>query len=141
MTSAVDNADVTREVRMVVDIDETDLIGEYASVSHHMARWGERYAVAQEAYLKAKLGRERSEARLRLGLREDWEADPKNKRCTEAQLDALVKGHDHYAAAKVCEIEAEAKALSVRSVLNAIKAKADMLISLGAAQRAEMRAS
>jgi hypothetical protein len=136
----LNDVDIDRDVRMVVDIDDQHLTDEYSSVAHHLAVWGERYARAQEGYLRAKLGREHREARLRLTLREEWEADPANKRCTEAQLDAMVKAHAEYAAAKVTEIEAEAQSLRARGVLGALRTKADMLVSLGAAQRAEMRA-
>ena len=131
---------IAADVRAVVEIDEHDLSAEYASAPHHLALWGERYARAQEEYLRAKLGRERCEARLRLALREEWEADPKNKRCTEAQLDAMVSAHDEYAGAKVTEIEAEAVALRARGITQALRAKTEMLISLGATQRAEMQA-
>ena len=133
------NDGLDRSVRMVVDIDEQDLSGEYASVGHHLATWGQKYASAQESFLRAKLGREHHEAKLRLTLREEYEADPKHKRCTEAQLDALVKSHAEWVGAKVAEIEAEAESLRIRGILGALRTKSDMLISLGAAQRAEMR--
>jgi len=135
----LNTVDIDRDVRMVVDIDDQHLADEYSSVAHHLAVWGERYARAQEEFLRAKLGREHREAKLRLTLREEYESDPGNKRCTEAQLDALVHSHDEYAAAKIAEIEAEAQSLRARGVLGALRTKADMLISLGAAQRAEMR--
>ena len=137
--NVIEEVDITRDVRMIVDIDDQNLTDEYTSVAHHLAVWGERYARAQEQYLRAKLGREHREARLRLTLREEYEADPKNRRCTEAQLDAMGKAHDEYAGAKVAEIEAEGQSLRIRGVLGSLRTKADMLISLGAAQRAEMR--
>jgi len=52
----------------------------------------------------------------------------------------MVSAHDEYAGAKVTEIEAEAVALRARGITQALRAKTEMLISLGATQRAEMQA-
>lgn len=126
-----------RDVAIVVDIDEQDLHGEFSRAAHHLAVWGVAYADAQRAFLVAKADRERTEARLRLTLREDYEAS--GKKATEATVDALLKTHPDYDADKMAEVDAEAESLRVRGILNAVKTKCDMLVSLGATQRAEMR--
>lgn len=130
--------DLPRDIALVVDIDDQDLHGEYSRAAHHLAAWGVQYADAQREFLLAKTARERTEARLRLSLREEYEAS--GKKATEATVDALLKTHPDYEADKLAEVEAEAESLRVRGVLNAVKTKCDMLVSLGATQRAEMRA-
>lgn len=131
-------AELSRDIAVVVDIDDQDLHGEFSRAAHHLALWGERYAQAQRAYLRAKVDRERIESMLRLSLREDYEAA--GKKATEATVDALLKTHPQYDATKLDEVDTEAEALRVRGILNAVKTKCDMLVSLGATQRAEMRA-
>ena len=128
---------LTREIALVVDIDDQDLHGEYSRAAHHLAVWGVEYAQAQRGFLLAKSNRERTEAQLRLALREDYEAT--GKKATEATVEALLRTHPQYDDAKLDEVEAEAEALRVRGILNAVKTKCDMLVSLGATQRAEMR--
>lgn len=136
----VNEVNLDRPLRTVVSIDDEDMVGEYSTVAHHLALWGTRYAAAQEAFLRAKLGRDHLEGRLRLTLRVEQE-ELTGKRVTEATLDALIKADERFVAAKVTEIEAEAESLRVRGILQALRAKADMLVSLGATQRTEMRAS
>jgi hypothetical protein len=123
---------------MAVDIDLDDMTSEYAAMGHNLAVWGQTHATANEAFARAKFAREQVWARKRMEIRETQEAA--GKKLTEGSLDALIVVDPDYEEVKFAEIEAEAEVGRLRAAVDALRAKKDMLVSIGATQRAEMAA-
>jgi hypothetical protein len=89
---------------------------EFVRVPSDMAFWGERYAEAVRAYLVAEQNRKATHARLRLTIRSVAAAG----------------------GTKMTEAEAEAAKLAAKTRFDAVAAKRDMCMSLGAHIRSEM---
>jgi len=124
--------------RECVQIDRHDLQGEFMRVAADLAYWNEQYAVAYGAHTRSKLEAERIEAELRIAVRERLE--DAGKKTTESMVDANVTRHKTYLAARAAQIDAEEAKVRLGGYLDAIRAKREMLISLGAMVRSEMRA-
>ena len=125
-----------REVREATIIEPKMLEEEYIRVPGDLAYWNEQFSRAREAHLRAELSREVEEAGLRLEVRAALVA--KGEKATEATLDALVVTDPRYREMREREITADGRKQRVLGVLDAIRGKRDMLISLGAQMRAEM---
>ncbi len=116
-----------------------------------LAYWGAQYARAVRRYLTADMEFDRAKAETRILVRErllaaavpdpaeDLKKAPKRGTVTESMVDAAVELEGEYHDARVALIEAEAEKVRIYGVVEAVKAKRDMLISLGANMRAEMQ--
>ena len=104
-----------------------------------LAYWGEQHGRAMEAWKMAKLTREKVEAELFLELQESIQEETKKKPTLDT-IKASVVTHPKYDAAKLNEIEAEARYQTMKNRLSAVAAKKDMIQSIGAQLRAEMAA-
>lgn len=130
---------------------------EFINLPAQLAYWNERYSMASADYLRAKQIREQVEAQLFIQCRNDLlakaalEAEPDRsdtagtktvKRTIKAPskdaVEAVVGVHPDYIAAKTAENEAEIAKGRMYGVVDAIRTKRDMLISLGAQLRVEM---
>lgn len=120
-----------------VTMDPLQLEEEFVQLPATLAYWNERYAETQRSFLRAKVDRERSSARLTMECRAQIEA--KKGKATVSDVEAAVDGHPDYMALKDAELDAEIETRRVYGVLDAIRAKKEMLISLGAHIRAEMQ--
>ncbi len=131
------------DVVNAVSINEDDIMAEYASVPHDLMVWGVRQANAAESVSAAKFALERVEAKLYFEQREILRAEYGTKRgeVTEAMINGKVRRDGEYEDARLDYIENEARYARTRAVCEALKAKRDMLISVGATQRAEARTS
>jgi hypothetical protein len=109
---------------------------EFVRVPSDMAFWGERYAEAVRAYLVAEQNRKATHARLRLTIRSVAAAG--GTKMTEADVEAHIESAPEYQNAKLAEIEAEAAKLAAKTRFDAVAAKRDMCMSLGAHIRSEM---
>lgn len=119
-----------------VDITPEAIQEEFIRVPADMAYWGAKYAEASRAYLIAEQAVKECKARLRLAIRETA-----TTKLTVDDVDARVEGSAEYQTTKMAEIEAEAAKLAAKARLDAVIAKRDMVMSLGAHIRAEMGAS
>ena len=135
MAQAQQTSWTEKDVRSATTIEPLQIAEEYVRMPGDLAYWNGQYADAQEGYLRAKLRREEGEARTRLRVR--GEAELEGKRVTESHVDALVSTDPDYLAVSEQEIAAEVLKVKVIGVVDAIRAKRDMLISLGAHLRME----
>lgn len=144
MSESKDNADIRTIRDLEVDVYLFDsvtvvpeLIGEeFVRVPVDMAYWSARYASAHQDFLRAKLNAERKRAEVRISERR--RLIDEHLKYTEPFLDALVDSDERYIAAEDARINAEGERARLAGVLEAVRAKKDMLVSIGAHQRAEM---
>lgn len=107
-----------------------------------MAYWGERLAEAYRAAKEAKADIEAVKARrgreLRDDLQFDLDSDPKKSgKPTVAQVDEAVRSDAAVRHAISREIDASYERERLQALVDSIKCKKEMLISLGATQRAD----
>ena len=127
--------------RQAVSIDAVLIRQEYIDLPAHLAWWNTKYAAAFEDDLTAKLELETCEARLRIEWRERLREDPTVSKPTEAMIAERVSDDQRYITARLTYIDAESKKARCRGVVDAIQAKRDMLTSLGAHIREELRSN
>lgn len=119
-----------------VDILPEAIREEFVRLPADLAYWGAKYADSVRTYLLKEQAVKECRARNRLGLREQLTAA--GKKHTEGDLDAWVEQTPEYQQCKLEEIEAEAAKLAAKVKMDAVMAKRDMVMSLGAHIRAEM---
>ena len=123
--------------KQCVEIDDLQLNDEFKRIPADYAYWSGLYSEAKQVYLLAKIERSHVWARTRLELRETLTMQ--GERVTEARLDAEAEVNDEYHHARQEEALAEVEMVRLNGVLEAIKTKREMLISLGAHVRQEMK--
>jgi hypothetical protein len=128
--------DLDLYAKRVTAIDPVMLRDEYIRLPADLASWNARQALAQEAFMEADLALDRTEARLSIEWREGMTAD--NAKVTEGTVKERVRCDQKYVDARMAVIEAEVELARVKGVVQAILAKKEMLISLGAHVRAEL---
>ena len=128
--------DLRDYLQMCTGVDHTQLSAEYMRLPADYAFWNEKYAAVYATYQKRKSYTEQTKSRRKMELREVLIST--GDRVSEARLDSEVAHDDEYVSARLLEIEAEAKVKYLYGVLDVLRTKRDMLISLGAHQRAEM---
>lgn len=125
---------------------------EYAAVPSDLARWNMVAAQADEEVRRAELELDVWEAERRLKVVEDWRAAveaeaevaaaDKKKAAPrppgEDKIDAVVFADPDYRRRREAGIEAQRRKADALGMLDAIRAKKDMLISLGAHIRIEL---
>lgn len=132
--------DSEEDLVRAVQIDEDDIKGEYIRLPGELARWNTRYADAVRAMAQAEAKLERLEAEaflLHKTTSEKLDA-AEAKKYTVDRINALVRTDAAVCAAGDVLIEAQANKAWIAGVVDAIRAKREMLVSLGAHLRAEM---
>ena len=124
-------------IQECVDIGTRQLDLEFQRVPADYAYWSEQYAEAKKSYLLAKANTKSTYARVRLETRETLTMQ--GERVTEARLDSEVEINAEYADARRSEILSEVEMVRLYGFLEAIKSKREMLISIGAHVRQEMK--
>ena len=109
---------------------------EFVRLPSDLAYWCTRASDAHRAYLEAKIELDRISAATFLTCRERLLSS--GEKATEKMIDSTVTSDEAYLAARQAYLEAEVERERTRGVCEAIRAKRDMLISLGANHRAEM---
>lgn len=122
--------------RRVALIDPLRLHEAYIALPADLAHWNARLAEAFEAYLRADFERDKMEARLSLEGRHALAIE--QGKVTEAQVRERVRLDPRWEEISLAAIEAEARKVRTRGIVDAILAKKEMLISLGAHVRKEM---
>ena len=111
---------------------------EYVRLPVDMATWNHRHAGAQRRAMITKSNLDYVRSIVYLATRERLRAlDPK---ATEAMIAAAVEQDDRVRSAVADDIDAQVHAIRTRGELDALRAKRDMLVSLGAGLRAEWAA-
>lgn len=132
--------DVLDEAR-VVAIDEAAVGYEFYAISAHMGYWGARFADASRAFLLAKARHHAVGAAAGLRIRADGNItmpDGRPVKLTEEAIKQAVICDAAVARAELQFIEAEAEKIRLGTLLEALRTKRDMLVSIGANIRAEM---
>lgn len=129
-----------------VVIEPTALEEEFVRLPADLAYWNARLAGAHRRMLETKLGLERISSRLHLECREKLLADAasksgeaKIKAPTVSDIEAAVSACPEMHAAQDAALTAEAEKVYIAGVVDAVRTKRDMIISLGAHIRAEMQ--
>jgi len=123
-------------LKEALEIDDGQIKAEFIRLPADMAYWNARYADAIRDHLRAKHECEKTEARCYGEHRERLELE---RKVTEKKIESAVTQDPSVIAAREAEIEAEAERARLRGVVEAISTKRDMLMSLGAYIREEMR--
>lgn len=142
-TKPVEESEV--EIKKVVSIREDFIKEEYIGLSANLARWGRKRVGLAKAVRLAELDLEIEEKRIKKSARarrlEEIEAagkDTKLKPLTDDAAEELVITDPAYRAARVRVIEAQERRDETGVVVDAIHAKREMIVSLGATLRLEI---
>lgn len=119
-------------------IDRADLRGEYLRVASDYAAIGQRLAQATFDAEVASSEVKISEAQARDALRAQWEAG--GVKITETALTAAVPDHKIVRTARESAADAQAERVRLQTILEAVRMKRDMLVSLAADSRREIDA-
>lgn len=132
---------VNREayLRECVELDELQIDAEYRRMSADIAYWTGQYAEAHRSYLRAKFEHDRVSAKLHLEFKAASTLTDKGKGKTVADLEAEVTTHPDFCNSAVALIDAEVERQRLHGIVDAVKAKKDMLQSIGAKLRIEMQ--
>ncbi len=128
--------DLKDQVINTLEIRPEIIQDEFCKVPAAIATWAERHANAIGQSLRAEENRKQMEAALYLEFREEARSGGTKK--TEAEIDASVRTDARFVASKRTEIEAEIYRVKMKGMADAVFAKKDMLVSLGAHIRQEM---
>lgn len=122
--------------RSCVTLENTNLQGEFVKYTGDLAFWGAKVASAKQEESLAKLARDVTSADLDSAAREALAGD---KKPTEGAVASWVSRHPSMQEAEKVLIVATFALDQVKAVYDALRAKRDMLVGLGAQQRAEMQ--
>jgi hypothetical protein len=120
-----------------VSIDEGDINPDFRRVSADLAYWGNMAAQLHRDWRLEKLATKRLAAALAISKRAALETSGRGK-VTISEVDAAVEMDATYQGQQAAELEAEFCKMQMEAFRDAIYAKKDMLVSLGAQMRAEM---
>jgi len=135
MTKQKPLPDPDEYLRECVAIEPLAIQEEYVRLPADLAYWNAQYANAQRAHLLAKVNLDVLERELYPVIRAELEA---GGRATEKMIEAGIGQSEVWVEAKREVAEAEAEKGRLYGVLDAVRSKKDMLISLGAHLRIEM---
>lgn len=119
-------------------IDDFDLDAEYIRVPSDIAYWSARYSDVYRHWLEMKLAREILFAQLYSEHHQRLQMTSKG-RVTVGEVEACVVTDPSYIDAKAKEIVADGEKVRLSGVLDALQAKRECIIGLGANRRAEMQ--
>lgn len=120
----------------VFDIDPLDLQEAFCKVPAQLAYWSGKYATSYRKAAAAKANEKQVAAAYREVARD--RANSLRGKATEGDVAAQLEGIDEVQEAREATIEAEYEKTRLFGIVDAIRTKKDMLISIGAHVRAEM---
>lgn len=121
-----------------VKIEPTVIEEEYIRLPGDLAYWNAEYSRAYQHWLESKLEREVKCAHLTAAYRSSLEGGGTKSRVTIGEVDSLVQQDPDYVMVRTKEITSEADKVRLAGVMDALRCKKEMLISLGAHIRLEM---
>ena len=119
-----------------VALEATNLQGEFIKYTADLAYWGQRVAEARQGESFCKMARDVQAADLDTLAREALAGD---KKPTEAMIAAWVTKHPAMQGTEQHLIAATFELDRAKAIYDALRSKRDMLVGLGAQQRAEMQ--
>lgn len=122
--------------RSCVTLEAENLQGEFVKYTSDLAYWGSLLASAKQMESLAKLTKDTTAAELDGAARDVLAGD---KKPTEGAIAAWVAKHPAMQEAEKGVIQATFEVDRVRAIWEALRSKRDMLVGLGAQQRAEMQ--
>lgn len=128
-------ADKLKAVKDAVAIEPLAMQEEFVRIPGDLSHWNAQFSEALKRFLVAKAESEHLWARLWLEAREALLTDGK---ATEKLIEAKVNVTPEWQKAHINLVELEAEKTHIRGIVDAIEAKKEMLISLGAHIRSEM---
>jgi hypothetical protein len=138
MTKADEMVTAEAYLKDCVRIEPLALEEEFVRLPADLAYWNDRYSEAYKYHLERKIIREQLGAELSSKIRDGLEV-AKKTRVTIAEVDGELLLNPEYQQARAKEVAADAERVRLYGVLDALRSKRDMLISLGAHIRAEMQ--
>jgi hypothetical protein len=132
-----DNRDVEQYLTDCVQLEPMALQEEYVRIAPDLAYWNQKFATAQETFLRAKYALDELEAKLYIEHRERLVNS--GAKFTEALIDSTVRSDPRIHDARDDLVRAESDKWKMNGVVDAVRTKRDMLVSLGAHVRAEMQ--
>lgn len=133
---SLNGMDIDQYLYDSVSITPEALSEEFARVALDLAYWNAQYADRLREYREAEIQQKRTRAMLYIKHR--TLLTEANGKTTEAQVDAAVLLDEDMVAADTQVIVTEVEKEKARGVLDAVRAKREMVVSLGAHIRAEM---
>jgi len=115
------------------NIDETNLTREYAKQAALYAYYGKLYNDADRAFMRAEASKDALYAELDIAYREEL----KDEKTTEGKIKSMVITDEQYTKSVNNVIYCQYRRNTLRTILDALKMRADMMISMGAHLRAE----
>lgn len=139
-TAVLYDVEIERYLKDAVDICPEALEEEFTRLPADLAYWNERHAVALREHLDTKIERERLVGQLSIDVSfVDALETSLGKKPTVNQIQGAVLQDPRYIAVRTDETLAEVEKIRLRGCVDAIAAKRDMIISLGAHARLEMQ--
>jgi hypothetical protein len=135
----MDDEGFPARVADAVTINETALNEEYIRIPSDIAFLGQQYATAYRRAGEAKIRENKLEAATTISIRA--QAAASNEKLTLPDLAARVDTDEEVVLARLETVRAEAEKLRVRGYYDAVLAKKDMVISIGATLREEMKST
>ena len=136
MPTPEDYEELDAYLRDCVHIDPLQINEEFIRIPGDLAYWNGKYADALREFLMAKINKDRVKGILRIDCRD--ELVEAGKKPTEGLVNDHVDQHEDYIASAERLAAAETGKGRLYGVLDAVRSKKEMLISLGAHLRAEM---
>lgn len=121
-------------------LDENDLSGEFVRFAGAFAYWSERYADAEREATAADQAVDRARAVAFLVVADQNSKRVKADRHARPLLDALAEQNAALMAAQDEARDKRRTAMAYKGYVEALRAKRDMLVQLGARRRAELGA-
>lgn len=119
-----------------VQLEQSNLQGEFVKYTADLSHWGEKVAAARREESMAKMQRDVQAADLDTMGREVLALE---KKPTEAMVASWVTRHPVMQSAEKALIDASFELDRAKAIYDALRSKRDMLVGLGAQQRAEMQ--
>ena len=135
-TRHIHDLEVEDHLYDAVYTDPDQINEEFSRVSSDLAYWNTVYAIACGDAARAEASYKRKKAEKFLFFREEIAAS--GARPTDEWIKSLVDNDDEVNVELLAKIDAESEKVRLYGVVDAIRAKKDMLVSLGATLRAEM---
>jgi hypothetical protein len=139
---------VERYAKEAVDMAPEAMEEEYVRLPADLAYWNERYARALKVFLTTKARSKTMAALLKIEHRErlfeEFQAKKEEKgksgsgRVTDSMVDAALEQDERWQNMQAQLVDAEVEMVRVKGTAEAVRAKKDMLVSLGASIRAEI---
>ena len=126
----------TVEILSMLEINEDNLSAEYTRQAALFAWVAAEAAAAERDHANAAVNKDTTYAELDFKCRE-W-ASNNGQKTTEAEIKAMIQADDSYIAAVSTLNDAEYVMNIMKALVQAMRIRADMLVSLGANMRQEM---